>query len=67
MTDNITNLQWNINRWYDAKVGRWCSEDPMEFDAREMNLVRYVVNGPLIYKDFHGLWNGQLKMIYIFL
>ena len=23
--DNQTKLQWNINRWYDAEVGRWIS------------------------------------------
>ncbi|MDR2438883.1 MAG: hypothetical protein LBE12_05895, partial [Planctomycetaceae bacterium] len=48
MTDDITNLQWNINRWYDAKVGRWISEDPKEFKSDDANIIRYVKNSSLI-------------------
>ena len=29
-SDNATGLQNNFNRWYDAKVGRWASEDPTD-------------------------------------
>jgi len=32
--DNQINLQWNINRWYDAEVGRWISEDPIGFRGK---------------------------------
>jgi RHS repeat-associated protein len=29
--DSDTELQNNLNRWYDASVGRWLSEDPIGF------------------------------------
>ena len=29
--DANTGLQNNLNRWYDARVGRWLSEDPIGF------------------------------------
>ncbi len=44
MFDSATGLQWNINRWYDAKVGRWISEDPIGFEGKDTNLARYVGN-----------------------
>jgi len=29
--DEVTNLQDNINRWYDTNGNRWISEDPIGF------------------------------------
>jgi RHS repeat-associated protein len=55
MTDDVTGLQWNINRWYDAKVGRWISEDSIGFGGRDENLVRYVRNFCSIRTDSSGL------------
>jgi RHS repeat-associated protein len=55
MTDTITGLQWNINRWYDAKVGRWINEDPIGFLSDDTNLSRYVKNKLLNYTDNLGL------------
>ncbi|MDR2440940.1 MAG: RHS repeat-associated core domain-containing protein, partial [Planctomycetaceae bacterium] len=55
MTDDITDLQWNINRWYDAKVGRWISIDPIGFKSRDVSLYRYVLNSPLLFFDKNGL------------
>ncbi len=52
--DDVTGLQWNINRWYDAKVGRWASEDPIGFDAKDANLYRYVGNEAVGKVDFLG-------------
>jgi RHS repeat-associated protein len=54
MRDNVSDLQWNINRWYDANVGRWCSEDPIGFNGGDNNLVRYVNNNPCFFSDQHG-------------
>ncbi len=34
-----------FNRWYDASVGRWISEDPIGFAGGDANLYRYVGNG----------------------
>ncbi|MFQ5731881.1 MAG: RHS repeat-associated core domain-containing protein, partial [Planctomycetaceae bacterium] len=33
--DADTSLQYNRARWYDARVGRWKSEDPIGFAAGE--------------------------------
>ncbi|MDR2171390.1 MAG: RHS repeat-associated core domain-containing protein [Planctomycetaceae bacterium] len=53
--DDITNLQWNINRWYDQKTGQWISEDPLGFGAGDANLYRYVGNNPINMIDPNGL------------
>jgi RHS repeat-associated protein len=53
--DKQTGLQNNLNRWYDAKVGRWASEDPIEFNAQDANLYRYVGNISLVSSDPSGL------------
>lgn len=39
-----TGLQYNRRRYYDPEVGRWISQDPIGFDARDANLYRYVGN-----------------------
>jgi RHS repeat-associated protein len=44
MFDEATGLQNNLNRWYDPKVGRWLSEDPIEMIAGDPNFYRYVKN-----------------------
>jgi RHS repeat-associated protein len=59
-TDDTTELQWNINRWYDANVGRWISEDPIGFVLKEMNLYRYARNNVLISLDSSGF--GEYKI-----
>jgi len=53
--DVSTNLQNNINRWYDSTVGRWLSTDPIGFNGNDMNLYRYVSNYPINAFDFNGL------------
>jgi RHS repeat-associated protein len=53
--DKTTGLQNNLNRWYDASVGRWLSEDPIGFTAGDVNLYRYVGNGPVNGTDPSGL------------
>jgi len=49
--DSDTRLQSNINRWYDAHVGRWLSEDPIGFAGGDGNLYRYVGNAPASVSD----------------
>ena len=44
-----------FNRWYDAKVGRWISEDPIGFAAGDANVYRYVGNWATIFVDPLGL------------
>jgi len=52
--DDATKLQNNLNRWYDAKVGKWISEDPIGFAAGDANVSRYVGNEALIATDPSG-------------
>jgi len=52
--DQDNQLQNNLNRWYDARVGRWLSEDPTGFAAGDGNLYRYVGNGPNSSIDYTG-------------
>jgi RHS repeat-associated protein len=42
-------------RWYESALGRFASEDPMGFAARDMNLARYVANRPTTSTDSTGL------------
>jgi RHS repeat-associated protein len=53
--DDVTGLQWNINRWYDSTVGRWCSEDPIGFEGKDENLFRYVNDNSSGKTDRMGL------------
>ena len=52
--DTDSQLQNNLNRWYDARVGRWLSEDPVGFAAGDGNLYRYVANDPTVCLDSSG-------------
>jgi RHS repeat-associated protein len=56
--DEYAGLQNNLNRWYIVAIGRWASEDPIEFAAGDGNLYRYVGNGPTNLTDPNG-FNGQ--------
>lgn len=63
--DEETGLQNNLNRWYDASVGRWISEDPIGFAGGDANLSRYVGNGATNWVDPNGLakWRSGIKLI----
>ncbi|MDR1484306.1 MAG: hypothetical protein LBT09_05740, partial [Planctomycetaceae bacterium] len=52
--DNISDQQWNINRWYDSNVGRWMSDDPIGYDANDSNLFRFVRNHTVSSTDPFG-------------
>ncbi|WP_158545443.1 RHS repeat domain-containing protein [Bremerella cremea] len=56
--DEATGLQYNTNRWYNAQLGRWMSQDPIGFEGGDENLYRYVGNGPTIATDPSGLAEG---------
>jgi RHS repeat-associated protein len=53
--DKATGLQNNLNRWYDPRLGRWMSEDPIGHAAGDANLYRYVGNEPTLRVDSAGL------------
>jgi len=54
-------------RYYDPKVGRFISEDPIGFEGGDVNLYNYASNNPLLLIDPLGLcstessWHGFLK------
>ncbi|MEL7335628.1 MAG: RHS repeat-associated core domain-containing protein [Planctomycetota bacterium] len=54
--DEETELQNNLNRWYDSTQGRWISQDPIAFAAGDASLYRYVGNQPTFSSDPHGLF-----------
>ena len=58
-TDPDTGLQNNLNRWYDASIGRWISMDPIGFAAGDVNLYRYVGNGATVGVDPQGLLDWE--------
>jgi RHS repeat-associated protein len=45
--DPATGLYYVRARWYDPEIGRFLSEDPLGFDAGDINLYAYVGNNPL--------------------
>jgi hypothetical protein len=49
-----TGLQYNRARWYDPNLGRFISEDPIEFGGRDINWYSYVFNNPFSYFDPEG-------------
>jgi RHS repeat-associated protein len=52
--DSEIGLAYYRARYYDAKVGRFLSEDPIGFDGGP-NFYSYVGNSPVIYADPFGL------------
>jgi RHS repeat-associated protein len=53
--DEESDLQFNRARYYDAAIGQWVSEDPIEFLARDSNLRRYASNASTNATDPSGL------------
>jgi len=43
------------NRYYDPRTGRFISKDPIGFGGGDVNLFRYVGNGPVNWVDPFGL------------
>ena len=53
--DKETGLQYNRARYYDPKLGRWMSKDPIGFDAGDTNLYRMTGNHATYASDPSGL------------
>ena len=47
--------QYYRARYYDPSIGRFISEDPLEFGGGDVNLYAYVGNSPVSYIDPSGL------------
>src|SRR5262249_25637817 len=53
--DTETGLYYYRARYYDAKIGRFVSEDPLGFGGDQVNLFSYVANNPPNLSDPSGL------------
>jgi len=53
--DSETGLYYYRARYYDPGLGRFISEDPIEFSSGDSNLRRYVRNTPINSADPSGL------------
>ena len=54
--DSFSGLQFSRARFYDPRLGRFISEDPIGFAGGDINLYGYVGNRPLNRKDPLGLF-----------
>jgi RHS repeat-associated protein len=52
--DSESHLYYYRARYYDPKLGRFISEDPIGFYGEDFNIFRYVGNNPLRFKDPSG-------------
>ena len=52
--DSETQLHYNWNRYYDPRVGRYITSDPIGLDGG-LNTFGYVGGNPLLYYDVTGL------------
>jgi RHS repeat-associated protein len=53
--DEETGLDYYRSRYYNPAIGRFISEDPIEFAGGDGNLYRYVGNSPSMATDPSGL------------
>ena len=53
--DSFSGLQFSRARFYDPKLGRFISEDPIGFGGGDINLYGYVWNSPGSFTDPTGL------------
>ncbi|TWT45268.1 tRNA3(Ser)-specific nuclease WapA precursor [Phycisphaerae bacterium RAS1] len=51
--DDETGLGYWGERYYDARMGRWISRDPIA-EAGGVNVYEYVSNAPIARVDYHG-------------
>jgi RHS repeat-associated protein len=54
--DPETNLDYYRARYFDPKIGRFASEDPLGFDGDGTSFYVYVGNNPVVFADPSGLW-----------
>jgi len=54
--DSESGLYYYRNRYYDANMGRFISEDPMGFSSGTINFYNYVGNNPINFIDPLGLF-----------
>ncbi len=58
--NDATGLYYYRARYYDPRVQRFLSEDPLEFDSGDANLYGYTINNPVNLIDPTGLtWESN--------
>jgi RHS repeat-associated protein len=57
--DAAISVYYDRARYYDSAIGRFSSLDSMGFSARDVNLYRYVTNGPTNSIDPTGFSGGS--------
>ncbi len=60
--DAETGLHYYRARSYSADLGRFLQLDPIDFDAGDVNLYRYVGNDPVNWVDPRGESAGQIAV-----
>lgn len=58
--DDGTGLSYYRARYYHPRLQRFISEDPIGFEAGDMNVYAYVGNNPVGYVDPYGLFEFPL-------
>ncbi|MCL4207913.1 MAG: hypothetical protein KJ000_35960, partial [Pirellulaceae bacterium] len=70
--DDDAQLYHYRARWYEPALGRFLSEDPIGFEARDANLQRYVGNAstnatdpsglhPIVFGRIMAEWHGAIR------
>jgi RHS repeat-associated protein len=62
--DAETGLYYYRARYYDPKIGRFLSEDPIQWQAGDVNFYAYALNNPTNLVDPFGLQSADLKNEY---
>lgn len=58
--DDETGLMLYRMRYYSTALGRFVSRDPIEYQADDENLYRYVWNNSILHIDFDGFRGGAV-------
>ena len=61
--DAESGLMFYRARYYDPKIGRFISEDPIGFEGEDLNIYRYVFNAPTNLLDPTGTSYVQYKAL----
>jgi RHS repeat-associated protein len=59
-----TGLYFVRARQYSPLLGRFISEDPLEFAGGDVNLYAYVSNNPESFTDAYGLYGGADDVVF---